>query len=305
MNCRDFRKPEQGPIRTPSESESLSIRVNRNCPWNRCLFCPVYKGKKFNQRSMEEIKKDIDYWVVEGEISLIKSIFLQDSDVLQTETGNLIEILEYINQNLPSVERITCYTRASTITQKTPSELVSLHRAGLSALYIGLESGYDKLLSYMRKGLSQEIAIETGLKVKESGMELNFFILLGLAGKLVFEGKEGWKMHALETAKVLNKVDPDFIRFRTLYIYDKVPLSKFVEKGVFEEASGQEVLQEQTLLIENLNITSKVECFFISNYFNFSPDAHFPEDKEDVLKQIKRALEIPQLLERRSHLRHL
>ena len=51
---------EQGPIRPPSEAGSLLIRITRNCPWNRCTFCPVYKGTKFSLRPVEHVLKDID-----------------------------------------------------------------------------------------------------------------------------------------------------------------------------------------------------------------------------------------------------
>lgn len=289
MNLRLYREPEMGPIRTPSEDGSLPIRVNRNCPWNGCLFCPVYKGKKFSQRSVEEVERDIDYWVAEDET--FESVFLQDSDAPRTETKDLIEILEYIKQNMPSVKRITSYARASTIAQKTSSELASLHEAGLSGLYIGLESGCNRLLSFMRKGLSQETAIEAGLKVKEAGIELNFFVLIGLAGKLNFDGEEAWRMHALETAKVLNETNPDCIRFRTLYIFKSVALYKFLERGEFEYASEENLLQEQRLLLENLDVTSSVESVFVTNFPIF--EGQLPRDREKILKEIDRAPETP------------
>ena len=52
---------EIGPIRPPSEAQSLLLRVTRNCPWNKCEFCHTYKGELFSFRSVEEIKKDIDH----------------------------------------------------------------------------------------------------------------------------------------------------------------------------------------------------------------------------------------------------
>ena len=49
---------ETGIYRPPSEggSSSLLIRVTRNCPWNRCTFCSMYKGQKFQLRSPEEVE---------------------------------------------------------------------------------------------------------------------------------------------------------------------------------------------------------------------------------------------------------
>lgn len=308
MSSEKIRKPELGPIITPSEHGALPIRINRNCHWNKCLFCPVYKGKKFSQRSVEEIKQDIDLWIKKRG-NYFRDFFLQDSDPLATNHKDLLEILGYLKERMPWMERITCYARAGTIAQKTLHELTEYHKAGLSEVYIGLESGYDRLLSYMKKGLSQKTAIKAGLKIKEAGIKVDFFILLGMAGRLCFDGKEAWKSHALETAKVLNAVNPDYIRFRTLYVSDKKPykspLADYVKQGKFQEASGQEVLKEQILLIENLDVTSRIECRFVSNYFNLPCDYIFPRDKETMIRQIKKAIEIPGFIEEKTKYRRL
>ena len=50
---------EQGPIRPPSEAKSLLIRVTRNCPWNKCAFCHTYRDTKFQIRSVQDVKADI------------------------------------------------------------------------------------------------------------------------------------------------------------------------------------------------------------------------------------------------------
>ncbi|MBK5254382.1 MAG: hypothetical protein JJE03_08010, partial [Peptostreptococcaceae bacterium] len=57
---REYKGFEVGPIRPPSEEHSLLVRVTRNCPWNKCTFCTLYKGEKFTIRSNEDVFKDID-----------------------------------------------------------------------------------------------------------------------------------------------------------------------------------------------------------------------------------------------------
>jgi radical SAM superfamily enzyme YgiQ (UPF0313 family) len=166
-----------------------------------------------------------------------------------------------------------------------------LHEAGLSRLHIGLESGYDALLEYMKKGVTSELAIEAGQKVKQSGISLCFYVVLGLGGRLRLEGKETWRQHALETARVLNAVDPDYIRVRTLTIKEGMPLYEKLLSGEFEKASDAEVVREEKLLIENLAVTSH----FVSDHStNVLMDVRgkLPEDKEHMLSIIRRYLEL-------------
>ncbi|MBC8429485.1 MAG: radical SAM protein [Dehalococcoidia bacterium] len=212
---------ELGPIRPPSEAYSLLIRVTRNCPWNRCKFCHIYKGKKFELRSVEEIKQEISTikaiqdklketsWKsgyggrveeVAGAVlnnppneaffnvalwlySGGTSAFLQDANSLIMRTNELAEIIRFLKQTLPSITRVTCYGRSKTAAKKKLEELIQLHQAGLSRLHIGLESGYDPVLQYMDKGVTAAEHIAGGRKIVESGISLCEYVVLGLGGK--------------------------------------------------------------------------------------------------------------------------
>jgi radical SAM superfamily enzyme YgiQ (UPF0313 family) len=209
---------EQGPIRPPSEARSLLIRVTRNCPWNHCLFCPLYKGTKFSLRPIDHIKKDIDkiseylskmqkqddvnqqkeensslfhdypgdtlavhaayHWYRYG----MKSVFLQDSNTLIVHPRKLIQILQYLKQKFPEITRITSYARSATITKITLEDLRNLKRAGLTRIHVGLESGSDKTLNMVRKGATKEVHIEAGNKIKEAEIELSEYVMPGLGG---------------------------------------------------------------------------------------------------------------------------
>ncbi len=316
---------EQGPIRPPSEAYSLLLRVTRNCPWNRCEFCHTYKKEKFSLRSVEEVKKDID--VVEkivsevralswrygfgGEITaplvnLIledpehqedgfrsvalwlydggKNVFLQDGDNLILKSGPLVEILEYLKKTFPSVERITTYARAKTISKRKVDELGELNRAGLSRIHIGLESGHDFLLQYMKKGVTAGEHVEAGKKVRESGISVSEYVILGLGGK----GR--WREHALETAKVLNQINPDFIRVRTLKVLKTMPLYRRIEEGEFVPLHDDEIVEEERLLIKHLEgITSTFVSDHILNLLQ-EVEGRLPEEKEKMLKSIDRYL---------------
>jgi len=315
---------ELGPIRPPSEAHSLLIRATRNCPWNRCKFCHTYKGEKFELRTVGEIKADIEtakaiqdkikelafktgqtdkmrsvaamvlqsapnhafqnvaLWTYAGG----ESCFLQDANTLIMRTHELAEVIRFLKETLPSIERITSYARSNTAAKKKLEELIELHQAGLSRLHIGLESGYDPLLQYMDKGVTAAKHIEGGRKVVESGISLCEYVVLGLGGR------EMWREHALETARVLNEIDPDFIRVRTLSINNRMPLHNEVENGNFIRATDERILEEERLLLENLNCHSNFVSDHITNLLQ-EIEGKLPEDKGKLLAAIDRFQALP------------
>jgi radical SAM superfamily enzyme YgiQ (UPF0313 family) len=285
-----FLPYEVGPIRPPSEAGSLLIRATRNCPWNKCEFCPTYKQTQFEKRPVEDILRDIDLAAAYHD-NRFQTAFLQDANSLIMKTPDLVRVISYLKEKFPGVRRVTSYARARTVARKTFEELKQLHEAGLSRLHIGLESGYDALLEYMKKGVTSDLAMEAGQKVKESGISLCFYVILGLGGRLELEGEETWRQHALETARVLNAVAPDYIRVRTLTIKEGMPLYEKLLSGQFEKASDAELVREEELLIENLEVTSH----FVSDHStNVLMDVRgkLPEDKEHMLSIIRRYLEL-------------
>ncbi len=288
MYRRNNSPYEVGPIRPPSEANSLLIRVSRNCPWNKCEFCPIYKQHIFEKRPVEEILEDIDAaHEIHGDV--FWTAFLQDANSLGLKTPDLIKVIVYLKQKFPAVERVTSYARARTVARKTVDELTQLQKAGLSRLHIGLETGYDELLSYMKKGMTADNAVEAGMRIKQSGISLCFYVIIGLGGQLKLEKKETWKEHAVETAKVLNRVNPDYIRVRTLTIREGSPLFEKQQKGEFQRASDSKLVKEELLLLEHLDVTSQ----FVSDHStNILMDirGQFPEDKEKLITIAKRYL---------------
>jgi len=312
---------EIGPIRPPNEAYSLLVRFTRNCPWGKCAFCRSYKQKRFEKRSVEEIKEDIDIirqirddivalsWekgfggsINDSLIDLIfstpayneyfksiaiwlyfggKNVFIQDANSLAMKPDDFIDALEYLKEKFPSIERVTSYARSRTIAKRlTVDDLVRMREAGLTRLHIGLETGSDFLLKYMSKGVTKDEHIECGRKVKESGIELSEYVVLGLGGK------KWWKEHATETADALSKIDPDFIRFRTLKVLRDIPLYQKVESGDFVILHEEEILVEEKYLIERLEgITSSIKSDHILNLLE-EVDGKLPEDKERILAVI-------------------
>lgn len=318
---------EIGPIRPPNEAYSLLVRFTRNCPWGQCAFCYSYKGKRFEKRSVAEIKEDIDIirairddilalsWkqgfggaMNDGLINFIfstpsyneyyksvaiwlyfggKNVFIQDANSLAMKPADFIEALRYLKEKFPSIDRVTSYARSRTIAKRlTVSDLAGMKEAGLTRLHIGLESGNDFLLKYIKKGVTKEDHIAAGKKVKESGIELSEYVVLGLGGR------KWWKEHATETADALNRINPDFIRLRTLKVLPNVPLREKVESGDFEIQHEEEILVEERYLIERLEgITSYVKSDHILNLLE-EVDGKLPEDKERMLSVINEYLSL-------------
>lgn len=300
-----------GPIRPPSEAYSLLVRVTKNCPWNRCEFCTVFKGRKFELKTLEEIKEDIlinkkvledvEKWAGQTGYSVgdvaryngilwlhddgVKSVFLQDSDSLIMKIEPLVEILEFLCKTFPTIERICTYARGKTIFRKKLDELKELRKAGLSRLHIGLETGDDELLSYIKKGATADQMIKAGKKAVEAGFEVSEYIMPGLGGV------ERWEQHAVNSARVLNEIDPHFIRLRTFHL---VPGSLMYERAKREEfhmQSVEGVLMEVRRFIEELDVTSElITSDYAHNYYLGEVDGKLPDDKEKLLQSVDEAL---------------
>lgn len=313
---------EQGPIRPPSEAGSLLLRFTRNCPWNQCTFCPVYKGQEFSRRSLEEIRHDIDavYNILDDLRKLSSSlglagqmsqrvlnavltspsynghyryvalwafsetgrVFIQDANSLMLPVELLVEALRYLRRKIPEIRRVTSYARSSTLARKSGENLKAIREAGLDRIHVGLESGSDRVLSLVKKGATSEQHIVAGRKVIEAGMTLSEYIMPGLGGK------EWSRDHALQTARVINAINPHFIRLRSLRIPSRTPLYKDKIQGRFTPLSDDDTAREIRLFIETLNhISSTLTSDHIMNLLP-EIEGTFPGDKDHMLAVIDR-----------------
>jgi hypothetical protein len=308
---------EQGPIRPPNEARSLLVRITRNCPWNRCSFCPVYKTEKFSIRPPDHVKRDIDlvHTHVEAIKSVItesgrvtpdairrasegvppgeweafnaaanwviagdmRSVFLQDADSLVVKPHELVDILTHLKKRFPLIKRVTSYARAKTIFKRKEEDLRLIREAGLDRIHIGLESGSDDVLEMVAKGSAKDVQIEAGLKVKRAGMELSEYVIPGLGGQDLSE------IHARETADALNQIDPHFIRIRSLAIPESAPLYERWQSGTFVKCTDLMVAKELLAFVDALDgIHSAVKSDHILNLFT-DLEGQLPGDKERML----------------------
>jgi radical SAM superfamily enzyme YgiQ (UPF0313 family) len=272
-------------IRPPSEAHSLLIEVFQGCNYNQCKFCGIYKEREeFKVLKPEEIYKQIE--VAKKLYSdYYRSVFLTGSDMTCLPTEFLLNVLNKISETFPSLERITSYSSARSAIGKTLEDFIKLRKAGLKRLHMGLESGSDQILKLMKKGTTSKIIVKAGEKIKRAGIELSLYVLLGLGGK------DFTQEHVEGTTKILNEVDPHFIRFRTLNIMANTPLYQEVKEGTFKLLTPYETIGEQREMIAGLNVHSEVLNDHVSDYLDF--EAKFPEDKTLIVKLLDRILADP------------
>lgn len=274
---------EQPPFRPPSEAYSLLLRVTRGCPWNRCRFCGMYKSMKFQKRSVAEIKGDIDKALeFYGDREL--NVFIGDADSPVIKTDDFVEMLEYLRSKFTKIGRVTSYGRAKTLARMGVEKLKRLADAGLDRLHLGLETGDPKLLEFICKGATPEQMIAGGRNVKEAGIELSEYLMLGLGGA------DGWESHARESAAVLNAIDPDFIRVRTMTLIPDSPLYEAYENGEYKPANILEMLLEERLLLECFDgIGSEFHSDHVSNLVPVF--GKLMGDREGMLKTLEPVIE--------------
>lgn len=317
---------EQGPIRPPSEAGSLLIRITRNCPWNRCTFCGLYKDSKFSLRPVEHVLRDIDTVrsyvdaMNSAKISSRKlsqkellapipksgktspqalqaassffangmeSIFLQDGNSLILNPIDIIRILRHLQEAFPKVQRITSYARSHTIARISDENLSRMAGAGLNRIHIGMESGSDRILKRVKKGSDKATQIVAGQKVKRAGIELSEYFMPGLGGKALSQE------NALETADALNQINPDFIRLRSLALSASAPLTAQFKNGDFDKMGEVDTARELLLWLEALDgISSTIRSDHVLNLFP-EVDGVLPGDKERMMQPVRDFLALP------------
>ena len=316
---------ETGPIRPPSEAYSLLIRATRNCPWNKCAFCHTYRGCKFELRPADEVIRDIETAraIAQGmkefgwqngfgsqprevaayihslvtnndsvrQVSLWqwaggRSAFLQDANSIIMRHADLLRVVSALKDNFPELDRITSYCRSKTAAKKNVSELTELREAGLSRIHIGMESGSDEVLKFMDKGMTADDHVRGGLNIKEAGMELSEYYMPGLGGR------QWSKEHAGQSAAVLNRINPDFIRLRTLMVGETLPLWDRVKSGEYDVLDEDEIVKETGDFIASLDFTGELKSDHIVNLLP-ELEGKFPQARQECLNTIERYLAMP------------
>ena len=272
--------PYEGAIyRPPSEANSLILQVTVGCSHNKCTFCSMYKEKSFRMKSKEEIFADIDTYTND----FYTKAFLADGDAMLLSTDLLIEIIRRVKSKMPKIKRIGIYAHANNLKTKSVEELKLLHSEGLNIVYVGIESGSDKILEKINKGITSSEMEKQLMKVSESGIKLSIMIISGLGGK------ELTHEHAIESAKLLSKVKPKFLSLLTLMLEEGTGFYKDVKDNKIELLNPEEILLETKLMIENLELKNTI--FRVNHASNYlSLEGILNKDRERILEEIDTAI---------------
>ncbi len=315
---------EQGPIRPPSEAGSLLVRVTRNCPWNRCAFCPVYKGRDYSARTTEEILADLDRMKEDaeavaalsermgegGEVTRAviqqvhgshdhqallavafwlfrggRTVFLQDANALASPAKKILAVLEGIAERFPLVDRITTYSQSRTLARQPVERLAGYREAGLTRVHVGLESGCDAVLERMDKGATAAVHIEGCRRALAAGLHLCCYVMPGLGGVSLTDE------HAHDTAAVITAIQPSAVRLRSLVAPPRGPLAELIDGGHFAPLSEEATVKEIRTMLAGL---ATVHSRLVSDHdLNLLPElqGQLPDDLEDLLAVCDRFLD--------------
>ncbi|MHA2261457.1 MAG: radical SAM protein, partial [Candidatus Thorarchaeota archaeon] len=259
------------------------LQATVGCSHNACTFCVSYKKKKYKVRGAKGIKEDLANISPQIKES-VSRVFLGDGNALAVDSDELTRVLEVLRDELPSLSRVGVYGYAKDVRSKTVEDLQQLHEQGLGIVYLGLETGDDKLLQWVRKGVDSQENISACARIREAGIPLSLTIILGLGGS------ENSHRHAVATARALNEIDPEFVGALTLMIPQGTPMFDMVQKEQFSSMEPIEILQELETLVENLDLS---RCIFRTNHAsNYLPiGGTLNEDKERILSVLRKVIE--------------
>ena len=268
--------------RPPSEAYSLIVQVTYGCSHNRCAFCEMYDDKHFSMRPMQEIREDFE--LARRVYHRVDRVFLADGDALMRRTEDLVEILGLVYGLFPECERVTCYASPASLQVKSEDDLRLLRQKGLKMVYMGLESGCDAVLERMRKGHTAAAIVAAGQKAKRCGLTLSVTAISGLGSV------ELWQQHALDTARAVSEMKPDYLGLLTLMVPHGTPLEGWVKDGSFTVLGPLEVLKETELFLQHVDSEGTMfRANHASNYLTLKGTLN--GDREALLAQIRAALE--------------
>lgn len=241
--------------RPPSEAYSLILQVTLGCSHNKCTFCSSYRSKTYREKTIEEINEHIEAGI--KCYPSARRIFLADGNAFGMDTGKLLYILKTLYDKFPGLERVSSYASPTDFIKKSAEELKQIRDAGLSLLYVGVESGSAQILKKIKKGVNPEKMIEGCKKAMENGFKLSCTLILGLGGK------ELSREHALESARVISAIDPQYLGILTLMLERLSEMKEEIRTGRMELLNPLEIFQELRLMISSFELTN---CVFRTNH---------------------------------------
>ncbi len=268
-------------FRPPAEANSLVLQITIGCSHNDCSYCSMYRAEKFRIKSVEHVKEDIDY--ARSVLKFIPGVFLADGDALCRKASDIVEILNYINEVIPECQSVGSWVYPRNILSKTQEDMNSMAAAGLTHVYMGLESGDDEVLRRANKCVTAEEIYTASMMVKNAGIQLSSAAIMGLGGM------DLWEQNAINTAKLINRIKPDILTVNMLMLKKPTPMRDAMLRGEFKLGTPIEMIREMRLFVENLD--SEGTQFLANHVSNYVPlQGWLNRDKEEILECYDSAL---------------
>ncbi len=271
-------------FRPPSEANSLILQATIGCSYNQCTFCAMYRDKRFRVRPMAELLAEIE-WASQN-LGPVHKVFLADGDALVAKSRFLGELCDALRATFPDLRRISCYASPQALAIRSVDEMSLLREKGLTQYYLGIESGHDQVLLDLDKGVDAEEMIRVANKAHDAGVALSTMILLGAGGR------ELSQKHAVESARVVNAIQPKFLSTLVMTPVEGTPLGDQEARGEVDELNPVELAAELRELIGGLECEATI---FRSNHASntLTLAGVLPKDKRELLRVLDETLAHP------------
>ncbi len=271
--------------RPPSEGESLILQATIGCSYNRCTFCAMYRDKRFRVRPIDELRAEIA-WAAKS-LPPVRKVFLADGDALVAKPAFLLQVLAELRASFPDLRRVSCYASPQALQIRSVDDMRALREAGLDLYYLGVESGDDRVLARLEKGVDAAEMIRVAAKATEAGVAISTMILLGAGGRA------GSLQHARESARVISAIQPRFVSTLVMTPVEGTPLWDEAERGQVDELDPLELTRELREFVAGLDLMGSI---FRSNHAsNFLPLAGtLPKDKARILAELDGVIARPE-----------
>ena len=271
--------------RPPSEADSLILQATLGCSYNECAFCAMYRDKRFRVRPLEELEAEIEW--ARAELSgRVQKVFLADGDALVAKPKYLAGVLERLREAFPRLRRVSCYASPQSLQVRSVEQMAELREAGLTQYYLGIESGHDVVLERLTKGVDAAEMIDAANKATAAGVKLSTMILLGAGGRELSEA------HAVESARVVNAIQPRFVSTLVMTPVEGTPLFEADQRGEVDHLDPIELAAELRTFIAHLELSSSIfRSNHASNYLTLA--GTFPKDKAALLGALDGVLADP------------
>jgi len=277
---------EEPLFRPPAEWQSLIIQVTIGCSWNKCTFCEMYQEKQFRAKSLQDVEQELKQ--VASTQRRVRDVFLADGDAMTLPTKHLLKLLDLIQQYFPTVRRVSSYCLPRNVKHKSVEDLTALRQAGLSLVYVGCESGSNKVLEAVNKGETYDSSLDALTKLQEAGIKRSIMILLGLGGI------EFSQVHAVDSARLASESAPEFLSVLTTSFPRGMDRVQQGYSGTYQQLTPRQGLQELRLFLDHIDITTNRTVFrsdHASNYLILK--GRLGQDKEKLLNQLDAVLDAP------------